>query len=227
VFFFFFSNETTGTFSCPVANGDYCAGDSLSTNIIIRCINGTGFPGNCDDNLDGEFPQGDSFSPCWAKSPSSGIAACSKNCVVYGGSGDLDTFTLPNCVPSVTATTITATATGTATASGSTIWNSSNGTSVTTTTLVASSGTGLPPTYASTGVVPFPTNGTSIVYSSGSGASTSAGGGSSLATSTLATATPKSPTSSTSAVPTFTGAASSVKAGSAMAAVGFFAAFFL
>jgi len=36
-----------GTFQCAIANGTYCAGDSLTTNIIIRCTNGVGAPGNC------------------------------------------------------------------------------------------------------------------------------------------------------------------------------------
>ena len=36
-----------GTFQCAIANGTYCAGDSLSSNIIIRCTNGVGGSGNC------------------------------------------------------------------------------------------------------------------------------------------------------------------------------------
>ncbi|KAK5008942.1 hypothetical protein LTR28_003295, partial [Elasticomyces elasticus] len=36
--------DNNGTFSCAIPNGAYCAGDSLVTNIIIRCTNGTGHP---------------------------------------------------------------------------------------------------------------------------------------------------------------------------------------
>ncbi|KAK4963980.1 hypothetical protein LTR28_004203, partial [Elasticomyces elasticus] len=43
--------DNNGTFSCAIPNGAYCAGDSLITNIILRCTNGTGHPGNCNDNL--------------------------------------------------------------------------------------------------------------------------------------------------------------------------------
>ena len=72
-------NETTNTFSCPTApNGAFCAGDSLKTNIIIRCSNGFGRPGNCNDNMAGRPPIGLTFSPCFETSISAGDAACSK-----------------------------------------------------------------------------------------------------------------------------------------------------
>ncbi|KAI9644074.1 hypothetical protein NHQ30_007426 [Ciborinia camelliae] len=116
-------NSTTGTFSCPIANGAYCASSSLEGPIIIRCTNGIGQPGNCDDNLAGFFPFGVNYSPCWETSDKSGDAACSKNCIVQGSSGNFNgTFTLPDCTPipnpSSTSslngsTTITSTATTT------------------------------------------------------------------------------------------------------------------
>lgn len=104
-------NASTNTFTCPASNpnGDFCAGDSLVTNIIIRCTNGVGQPGNCNDNLAGKPPLGVNYSPCYQSSPTSGDAACSKNCIVYGSSGNYNgTFTLPNCtVTSSSATSAT------------------------------------------------------------------------------------------------------------------------
>ncbi|PQE19179.1 hypothetical protein CJF30_00007507 [Rutstroemia sp. NJR-2017a BBW] len=102
-------NSTTGQFICALPNASYCASVSLGSPIIIRCSNGIGQPGNCNDNLAGEFPYGVSYSPCWESSNVSGDAACSKNsCIVYGGSGNFNgTFTLPNCtaIPSTTIPT--------------------------------------------------------------------------------------------------------------------------
>ncbi len=43
-------NETTGKFDCAKPNVAYCAGDSLQTDIIIRCdANSIGQPGRCSD----------------------------------------------------------------------------------------------------------------------------------------------------------------------------------
>ncbi|KAK2069631.1 hypothetical protein P8C59_004189 [Phyllachora maydis] len=96
-----------GTYTCPIPNAAYCAGDSLKTDIIIRCDSkGNGQPGRCSDNLAGEPPYGDLPADCWQTSVTSGDAACEKNCVVYGASGNANgTFTLPadQCTPSVTA----------------------------------------------------------------------------------------------------------------------------
>jgi hypothetical protein len=36
-------------------NGTFCAGESLGTNIIIRCVNGVAGPGNCNAT-DWELP---------------------------------------------------------------------------------------------------------------------------------------------------------------------------
>ncbi|ROV96792.1 hypothetical protein VMCG_07848 [Cytospora schulzeri] len=105
-------NETSNQFTCAKADQAYCVSDSLQSSIIVRCDeNAVGTAGNCDDNLDGEPPQGLQFSPCWQTSNTTGDAACSKNCVVYGGSGNYDgTFTLPadECTPTYTATSSTA-----------------------------------------------------------------------------------------------------------------------
>ncbi|SLM37901.1 hypothetical protein LPUS_07892 [Lasallia pustulata] len=95
-----------GTYSCAIANGDYCAGDTLVTNIIIRCTDGVGQPGNCDDNLAGEPPLGVNYSPCYQSSPTAGDAACSKNGIVYGPNG---TFPVPGAVSSSSAVSASAT----------------------------------------------------------------------------------------------------------------------
>jgi len=195
-------SNPNGTFTCPIANGSYCAGESLSINIIIRCLNGVGSPGNCNDNLSGEFPTGVNYAPCYQTSDASGDAACSKNCVVYEGSGNTnrtDYFTLPTsvCRPSTTQS------------------SSMSSTTIRTITLPGS-GTGIPIT--GTGSPVYPTNGTSPIYPSSTGRSGGAGS---------ATATPIAPTSTTGSPSTYTGAAVANKAGSALAAVGILAAYFL
>jgi len=50
----------------------------LASNIIVRCVNGVAQPGNCNDNLDGVFPQGSFGALCWQTSNSTGDAACEK-----------------------------------------------------------------------------------------------------------------------------------------------------
>ncbi|KAG6359093.1 hypothetical protein INS49_012613 [Diaporthe citri] len=110
-------NETTGKYTCAQPNQAYCVAGSMESNIILRCDNkAIGQPGNCNDNLDGEPPMGNTYSPCWQTSNTTGDAACSKNCVVYGGSGNFNgTFTLPadSCTPTYTATSSAATTTAT------------------------------------------------------------------------------------------------------------------
>ncbi|KAH8651395.1 hypothetical protein BX600DRAFT_516965 [Xylariales sp. PMI_506] len=97
-------NSTTGQWHCPIADGAYCASSSLMSSLIVRCTNGVGQLGNCNDNLAGEPPVGVNYAPCWETSITSGDAACSKDCIVYGDSGNANgTFTLPNCTPTATA----------------------------------------------------------------------------------------------------------------------------
>ncbi|KFY24358.1 hypothetical protein V493_05290 [Pseudogymnoascus sp. VKM F-4281 (FW-2241)] len=96
----------TNTWKCHVADAVYCAGDSLKTNIIIRCTGLVGQPGNCNNNLAGQPPMGVHSSVCY--SPGLHSAACAKNCIVYGGSGNLDgDFALPAelCTPAPTQPT--------------------------------------------------------------------------------------------------------------------------
>ncbi|KAI7232449.1 hypothetical protein KC330_g5914 [Hortaea werneckii] len=78
-------NENNGTYTCAVPNGAYCAGEN--TNIIIRCTDGVGQPGNCNDNLAGYPPVGVQPALCVSCGLGQGIAACSKDGTVYGASG--------------------------------------------------------------------------------------------------------------------------------------------
>jgi len=103
-------NNATGHFDCAIPDGVYCAGG----NIIIRCIGLVGYPGNCNDNLDGEFPQGLNPTLCYTSPTTPGVAACSKNCVVYGGSGNINgTFPIPGCTPYAASTSSVTAPTGT------------------------------------------------------------------------------------------------------------------
>lgn len=77
--------SANGEYSCEVPDGAYCAG--ANSNIIIRCTDGVGRPGNCNDNLAGYPPLGVGFSLCLSCGLEQGIAACSKDGTVYGDSG--------------------------------------------------------------------------------------------------------------------------------------------
>lgn len=96
-------NETDNTFICTKDKGlaAYCAGG----DIIIRCANGIGQPGNCNDNLAGYPPYGNNgLAGCYQTTRMSGDAACTKNGLVYPGSGaadSSDTASFP--IPSTTA----------------------------------------------------------------------------------------------------------------------------
>lgn len=121
------SAQDNATQPCLRPNAAFCAGDSLKTDIIIRCDSeGRGQAGRCSDvcclftpiipmtdrtnavrqNLAGEPPVGDTPALCWQTDGERGDAACEKNCVVFGSSGNANgTFTLPPaiCTPSRTA----------------------------------------------------------------------------------------------------------------------------
>lgn len=79
------SNNATDGFTCTET---YLAAYCLGGDIILRCANGTGVPGNCNDNLAGEPPIGDGIgATCYAPSLYSPDAACAKNGLVYPSSG--------------------------------------------------------------------------------------------------------------------------------------------
>ncbi|KAL1297260.1 hypothetical protein AAFC00_004819 [Neodothiora populina] len=96
--------HSDGSYSCAIANAAYCASTTLNNNIIIRCTNGVGQAGNCNDNLAGEYPVGVKWAPCWQSSPTAGDAACSKNGTVYPESGvnynDTTPFPIPGSIVS-------------------------------------------------------------------------------------------------------------------------------
>ncbi|KAJ4306165.1 hypothetical protein N0V88_000961 [Collariella sp. IMI 366227] len=140
-----------GKYTCEKANVAYCAGDSLGTDIIIRCnADKVGQPGRCSDP-----------ALCWQSSPTAGDAACAKNCVVYAGD---KIFTLPIevCKPTYTATstlpssTASVPPTSSSSASSSSSSSSSGGGGVVThTSAVTVTTTDCPPTTIS---VSNPTN---------------------------------------------------------------------
>lgn len=94
-----------GAFVCAEPDARYCAGESLATNIIIRCSGTVGRPGNCNDkfattvsyepgqklmprSLAGIPPVGvKSFAPCYQSSPTAGDASCSYDGTVYPDDG--------------------------------------------------------------------------------------------------------------------------------------------
>ncbi|KAF2222408.1 hypothetical protein BDZ85DRAFT_127587 [Elsinoe ampelina] len=95
----FHFNEKDSTFSCTQTSGlaAYCAGG----DIIIRCSNGVGSAGNCNDNLAGEYPYGNNgLAGCYQTAPSTGDAACTKAGLVYpatgaGDSRNTDPYPIP------------------------------------------------------------------------------------------------------------------------------------
>ncbi|GAM82164.1 hypothetical protein ANO11243_001430 [Dothideomycetidae sp. 11243] len=79
-------NVKDNSFTCGQSTGlaAYCAGGP----IIIRCNNGVGYAGNCNDNLAGEPPIGDDGNAgCYQTSTQTGDAACTKAGLVYPASG--------------------------------------------------------------------------------------------------------------------------------------------
>ncbi|MCJ1462154.1 hypothetical protein MMC07_000754 [Pseudocyphellaria aurata] len=85
-------DPNTGHYVCPANAGPvplaFCAGESLATNIIIRCDGLVGQPGNCNDNLAGIPPVGVKlFAPCYQSSTVAGDAACSYDGIAYPDSG--------------------------------------------------------------------------------------------------------------------------------------------
>ncbi|TKA71595.1 hypothetical protein B0A49_04728 [Cryomyces minteri] len=192
--------NVNGTFSCPILNGAYCAGDSLVTNIIIRCNNGVGQPGNCNDNLSGEPPDGVNYAPCYQTSTTAGDAACSKNGTVYPASGAPFPVPVAGGSNSTTSASASVSASASASASGSASASASvytNGTTTAPTTITIGTTT---VSTASTVTLPIVTS-TAV-----------AGAGN-------ATITPLSPKPSFTFVP-YTGAAAANSVGALLLAVG-------
>jgi len=166
-------NNNTGQFDCALANANFCAGDSLGTDIIIRCNNASiGQPGRCTDNLAGQPPLGVNPALCYESSPTAGDAACEKNCILYPEGPGSSPSQLPasECTASGSGgggnTTATATATASVTASPSMSMS------------VPGNGTVIPPpTGTGTGVGPTATGGGGGGGGGGSGGGGSGGGG--------------------------------------------------
>ncbi|KAK6501018.1 hypothetical protein TWF506_003773 [Arthrobotrys conoides] len=98
-------DDATGTFQClgDSAGKRFCAGDSLTSNIIIRCNGERGQPGNCNDNLAGVPPIGVKTSAlCWQSSETSGDADCSFDGIVYANDGT--TFPITTTTSTTTST---------------------------------------------------------------------------------------------------------------------------
>ena len=139
-------DPSTGKYKCPKPNVAYCAGSSLKTDIIVRCdSSGNGQAGRCGANLSGRPPIGNTVALCYQTNEDDGDAACAKNCVVYGdsGNGKNGTFTLPPslCTPSVTtdlppATASSSSTSGTPASSKSSTTTTGAGTSSSITTVV-------------------------------------------------------------------------------------------
>ncbi|MDI1488601.1 MAG: hypothetical protein OHK93_007876 [Ramalina farinacea] len=82
------SSGPDDTVTCTGGGNAYCAADSLTTNIIIRCSGTKGQPGNCNDNLAFIPPVGvKTAALCYQTTPTSGDAACSFNGIVYPDTG--------------------------------------------------------------------------------------------------------------------------------------------
>jgi len=225
-------NETTGTFICPASapNGSFCAGTPFVTNIIIRCKNGVGQPGNCNDNLAGQPPLGVKYSPCVDSEPSQGNAACSKNCVIYPENGS-SPYLIPRCAPIYSTTTSTPIGTLPPVTS-TTIVDPSQTTNATSTVILTTTTTILDPSQTSHSTPPiitsypnttitdiFPPYPPTTLVPSGTGIPHPPSNGT---TTTQPTRTPVGPTTTSTQPPQFTGAAdkNSVSALAGVLAVG-------
>jgi len=127
-------NDTTNTFTCSgfAENHNFCAGDSLATNIIIRCTGTVGQPGNCNDNLAGIPPVGvKTFAPCYQTSNTSGDAVCSFNGIGYPEDGS-QPFPLPGVSTTSSVTTASSTSSSTSSSTISSSFSTSSSTSTTT-----------------------------------------------------------------------------------------------
>ena len=98
-------NDNVNNIVCTKQTGlaAYCAGG----DIIIRCNNGVGTAGNCNDNLADQPPFGDNgLAGCYQSSMNAGDAACTKAGLVYpaSGSGSMNyNKTMPFPIPGTLA----------------------------------------------------------------------------------------------------------------------------
>lgn len=213
-------NSTDGKYYCAEPGQAYCAGESLLTDIILRCdSSGIGQPGRCTDNLDGEPPVGLNTALCWQTSNTTGDAACEKNCVVYGGSGNFNgTFTLPTdeCTPYYTASSSMSSSESASSTVVSSSVSTSESSQISITTVTSESSTTVCSTSSVVSVSSLPHNSTITIISGSS-------------TSSTPSKTPVGPTSSSTSAPTTlaTAGAAANHVGGALAALGLVAAYIL
>lgn len=217
-------NSTTGEFTCAIPNGVYCAGSSLTSNIIIRCSNGVGQPGNCNDNLAGVPPVGVKTSAlCYQTSDTAGDGACSYNGVAYPDNGN--PFTIGASSSTSTSCSTSTSTTVSTSCSTSTTLSTSCSTSTSSTPVYSASSTYTPPPYQTANSTSYSTGPTGTGYPTGTGSGpTGTGTGYPTGTGTGATWSG----TSTPTITPYTGAGNALFASSPMAVlpvVGFLAYF--
>jgi len=180
---------------------------------------------NASQNLAGEPPVGNTPALCYQTSADAGDAACEKNCVVYGGSGNGNgTFTLPAsiCQPSVTGSDISSMPTPTSTSTSTSVEGYPTATTIIDSTPVTTSTYVQPTATGGNGGGVGGGNGTCTTCGGSSGSSSGVGGGSSGEP----TKTPVQPTT-TSPTTVPTAGASANKAGGVVAALGLLGVYLL
>ncbi|KAF2171977.1 hypothetical protein M409DRAFT_50582 [Zasmidium cellare ATCC 36951] len=89
----FFNTTSTQPFHCPSPFGLFCAGPSMSQNLLMQCTMGNPSPINCIEHTAAQAPIDDYNARCYESAPSAGDAGCAKEGTVYPLSGN--PFPLP------------------------------------------------------------------------------------------------------------------------------------
>ncbi|KAK4508582.1 hypothetical protein PRZ48_002321 [Zasmidium cellare] len=84
----FFNTTSTQPFLCPAPFGVFCAGPSMSQNLLIECAMGKASPINCIEHTAAQAPIDDYNARCYESAPSAGDAGCAKGSMIYPISGD-------------------------------------------------------------------------------------------------------------------------------------------
>ncbi|KAF1808688.1 hypothetical protein P152DRAFT_462251 [Eremomyces bilateralis CBS 781.70] len=91
-----FYNKTSGAFVCTKANANFCAGDSLQTDVIFRCnASALAIPDLCSNNL-ADVPEVGTkpAALCYQGDPTSGTATCEYHGIAYPEDGS-DPYSIP------------------------------------------------------------------------------------------------------------------------------------
>lgn len=106
---FSFNTTSTQAFRCPMPFGLFCAGPSMSQNLVMKCELGMPSPINCIEHTAAQLPLDDYNARCFESAPTAGDAGCAKEGTVYPLSGKpfplpagSDDSSLPE-IPSLTA----------------------------------------------------------------------------------------------------------------------------